>query len=184
MNPDTATLRSRDICAILGVSDQSLYRWLARPYPVHHFSDVKPRGRTYALPEIVARLRQRSRDGLSGADLGSVVAFDTQARAARGDDILWLGEGAQDRAASFLAALEGEEVERARACMKAVRHAATQTGLSGVNRLSQIALIHPGLVRFILTGQTNELPVGNAGWESFTKAIWAVNPVHNYEEKV
>jgi len=179
MNPSNATLRSVDLCALLGVSDQSLYRWLANPYPANHFSRPAPRGRTYALPEIVVRLRQRRKSGLSGDELSRVVEFDTQSRATRADDALWLGDGAQDRSAAFFAALDNEETERARECMKAVRHAATDTGLCGVNRLAQITLIQPGVVRFILTGQGDEMPVGDAGWSAFVKAIWAVNPAEN-----
>lgn len=178
MNPNSATLRSTDLCALLGVSDQSVFRWLSGPYPSHIFTS---RARHYALPEIVGRLRERRARGLTGADLAALVAYDTQTRAARDTDSLWLGDGAQDRAASFFAALIGEEVERARDCMKAVRHAATDTGLSGVNRLAQIALIQPGLVRFILTGEADERPVGDGGWQSFAKALWAVNPAENIE---
>jgi len=179
MNPNSATLRSTDICALLGVCDQSLYRWLSGPYPAHNFAN---RARHYALPEIVARLRERRARGLHGDDIAALVNFDTQTRAARADDALWLGDGAQDRSAAFFAALTGEETERARDCMKAVRHAATDTGLSGVNRLAQIALIQPGIVRFILSGQADELPVGDGGWQSFVKAVWAVNPAENYKE--
>lgn len=181
MNPSTATLRSLDLCALLGVSDQSLYRWLSGPYPVNHFSRSAPRGRTYAPPEIVVRLRERRARGLTGADLAAVVAHDSAVRAQNGDDGLWLDHDALDRSAAFYVSLRGEEVERARDCMKAVRHAATDTGLCGVNRLAQVALIQPGIVRFILTGEADELPVGNAGWCAFVKAIWAVNPAENIE---
>lgn len=180
MNPDSATLRSTDLCAILHSTDQSLYRWLARPYPVHHVATQAPKGRTYALPEIVARLRDRRHLGLHGDDLAAVVTFDTETRAARDSDFLWLGDDALDRAAAFFAALSGEEVERARDVMKAVRNAAIGCGLTGVNRLGQIALIHPAVVRFVLTGEADELPIG-AGWQSFAKAIWAVNPAESYE---
>jgi len=66
--------------------------------------------------------------------------------------------------------------------MKACRHATVAAGLSGINRLAQIALIQPGIVRFILSGEVDELPVNDSGWQSFSKALWAVNPpVENYE---
>lgn len=181
MNPSTATLRSLDLCALLGVSDQSLYRWLAHPYPMNHFSRSTPRGRTYALPELVVRLRERRARGLTGEDLAAVVAHDTTVRDQTGNDGLWLDNDALDRAASFFAALVGEETERARDVMKTMRNAATESGLTGVNRLAQIALIQPGIVRFILTGQAAELPVRVVGWSAFVKAIWAVNPADNYE---
>ncbi|WP_333848268.1 hypothetical protein [Phaeobacter italicus] len=181
MNPETATLRSSDLCALLGVPHRSLWRWLSAPYPPHHFSETAPRGRTYALPEIVARLRKRRDWGLSGEGLARVLAFDTETRAARQADCLWLGDDAQGRAASFFAALTGEETERARDVMKTMRNAAAAAGLPAISRMGQIALIQPGSVRFILSGEADELPAGDAGWQSFAKAIWAVNPSENYE---
>lgn len=111
MNPDSAIMRSTDLCSLLGTSDQSLYRWLVRPYPPHHFSSAAPRGRTYAAPEVVARLRERRARGLSGDDLARVVEFDTVSRSAMESDFLWVGEDAQGRAAAFFACLEGEETE-------------------------------------------------------------------------
>ena len=181
MNPNSATLRSTDICALLGVSDQSLYRWLSDPYPTFVWSNCSPRGRTYALPEVVARLREHRRKGLYG-DLAALVAHDTDVRAQNGEDGLWLDHDAQDRSAAFCAALAGDETERARSVMKAMRGAAMAAGLSGINRLAQVALIHTGVVRFILSGEADELPVGDAGWQSFAKALWAVNPpVEKYE---
>lgn len=181
MNPNSATLRSTDICTLLSVSDQSTYRWLSAPYPTFVWSNCTPRGRTYALPEIVARLRERRRGGLDGDDLAALVAHDVAARAQNGDDGLWLDKDAQDRAAAFYAAFDGEERERARSVMKAVRAAAMAVGLSGINRLAQIALIHAGVVRFILSGEADELPVTDGGWQSFAKALWAVNPSEQYE---
>ena len=182
MNPASATLRSSDLCALLAATDRSLHRWLAHPYPVHHIPTISPRGRTFALPEIVVRLRKRRSVGLDGDDLARVVAFDTATRTQRQVDDMWIGEDAQGRAASFFAALDGEEDERARACKREVRNAATSCSLTGVSRLGQIALIHPGIVRYILTDEANELPVGDAGWQSFAKALWAVNPAEHLEE--
>lgn len=181
MNPNSATLRSTDICALLGASDQSLYRWLSDPYPTFVWSNCNPRGRTYALPEIVARLRERRRGGLYGEDLAALVAHDTAVRAQNGDDGLWLDRDAQDRSGAYYAALCGEEAERAREIMKAIRGAATEARLSGINRLTQITLIQPGIVQFILSGEASELPVTYGGWQSFAKALWAVNPTENIE---
>lgn len=177
MNPNSATLRSTSICALLGVSDRSVFRWLSGPYPIHVFTS---RARNYALPEIVGRLRERRARGLYD-DLAALVEHDTTVRTQNGDDGLWLDHDAQDRAAAFYAALCGEETERARDVMKAMRRAAMSAGLNGVNRLAQIALIHPGVVRFVLTGEADELPMTDGGWQSFAKAIWAVNPAENFE---
>jgi len=97
MNPNSATLRSTDICTLLSVSDQSVFRWLSDPYPTFVWSNYTPRGRTYALPEIVARLRERRHLGLHGDDLAALVDFDTSVRAENGDDGLWLDKDGQDR---------------------------------------------------------------------------------------
>ncbi|EPX82124.1 hypothetical protein Salmuc_02493 [Salipiger mucosus DSM 16094] len=88
---------------------------------------------------------------------------------------------AVNRSEAFYASLRGEEIERARAVTKAIRGAAVGAGLSGINRLAQITIIHPGFVRFILSGETDELPVTDAGWHSFAKPLWAVNPSEQYE---
>lgn len=181
MNPETATLRATDLCALLGVSYRSMWRWLSAPYPAHHLSEIAPRGRTYALPEIVARLRERRDLGLSGDDLARVSEFDARARAACESDFLWLGDGAQKRATLFLSALDAEEAERARVCVKVMRNATTSAGLIDASIIEEAAIIHPSLVRYILTTEADELPVGDAGWQSFSKAIWAVNPTENYE---
>ena len=174
MNPYTATLRSTDICNLLNVTDRSAYRWLSNPYPRHVGAT-----RRYALPEVVARLRLRRNNGLSGEDLRRVVTFDSEARSKEeifhNANFMWLGDDADERAGEFRAALEGEEVERAREVQKEVRAAALQTGLPSVERLRQIVL-HPSAVRFILTGSASETPCGDTGWVSFTKALWAINP--------
>ena len=179
MNHNACTIRSTDLQNLLNVSDRSVWRWMHEPYPRH----ATPKNvRTYALPEVVARLRLRRKNGLSGDDLHRVVTFDTVARAKReifeNADFMWLGDAAEDRAKEFRAAIEGEgeAVERARAVQKEVRVAAMQAGLPGVERLRQSVLTHPGVARFVLTGEANELPASDAGWLAFTKALWAVNP--------
>ncbi|MER3352657.1 MAG: hypothetical protein RLQ73_01680 [Hoeflea sp. D1-CHI-28] len=185
MNPITATLRSADLCALLGVSDQSLYRWMTNPYPPFHDFRRAPRGKMFAVPDTVARLRQRRKRGLHGSDLFGVVAFDAQARAERarhGADDLWLGIDPEPRAEAFRAALTGEEVERARLVQKTAAQAALAAGVPRVERLRQIVLIHPATVRFILTGEGDELPAGDAGWQSWVRAIDIVN-IPNTEHK-
>ena len=186
MNPITATMRSTDLCALLGVSDQSIFRWMARPYPPFHDFRCAPRGKMFALPETVARLRARRRGGLVGDDLSRVVGFDARVRAERarqGADELWLGDDPESRAAAFRAALKGEEEERARSVQKAVTSAAMAAGVPRVERLRRITLIHPACVRFILTGEAEELPVGDAGWAAWIRAVDVVN-IPAAEERV
>ncbi|MEO9632437.1 MAG: hypothetical protein ABJG14_18550 [Sulfitobacter sp.] len=180
MNNHTCTIRSTDLQNLLSITDRTVYRWLSGPYPRH----ALPKNvRTYALPEVVARLRLRRKNGLSGDDLHRVVTFDSVARSKaelfQNADFMWLDDDAEARAKEFVAVLEGEEVERARAVQRAVRAAALAGGLTGVQRLTEIALIHPGAARFILTGSAAETPCGDAGWQSFTKALWAINPKQN-----
>ena len=185
MNPHTATIRSSDVQRLLRVSDQSLYRWLARPYPVH-ISRTKTRsGKYYALPEIVARLRERRERGLVGGDLCQIVAHDTAVRSARGFDDLWLGEKITERAASFSCACsERDEAARAQLCRAQVREAALSAGLPDAERLAEICVLHPAIARYVLTAQDEELPVSDAGWQSFAKALWAVNPISHFKENV
>jgi hypothetical protein len=181
MNPSTATLRASDLVPLLGSCHRSLWRWFKAPsYPLH-FAATSPKGRTYALPEVVTRLREARHTGLTGAELRRVVAYDTATRAVRGDDFLWIGGDAQTRAKTFLAVLDGEETERARAIMGELRNALSRSGLSGIDRLATSTCIHPAAVRFILTDSADELPIGD-GWESFARAIWAVNPIENINE--
>lgn len=178
MNPISASLRSTDLCDLLGVSDQSIFRWMARPYPPFHDFRCAPRGKMFALPETVARLRERRRGGLGGDDLSRLVHFDAQIRAERarqGADDLWLGDDPEGRAAAFRAALTGEEEERARSAQKTVTGAAMAVGVPRVERLRRITLIHPACVRFILSGEAEELPVGDAGWTAWLKAVDVVN---------
>lgn len=178
MNPITASLRSTDLCALLGVSDQSIFRWMARPYPPFHDFRCAPRGKMFAPPEIVIRLRERRRGGLGGDALYRVVDFDMRVRAERarqGADDLWLGDDPESRAAAFRAALTGEEEERARLVQQTVANAALDAGVPRVERLRQITIIHPACIRFILIGEAEELPVGDAGWAAWIKAIDVVN---------
>ncbi|MEQ8896320.1 MAG: hypothetical protein RID23_04455 [Roseovarius sp.] len=186
MNPISATLRSADLCALLGVSDQSLYRWMAHPYPPFHDFRRAPRGKMFAVPDTVARLRQRRKRGLHGSDLSEVVAFDAQVRAERarhGADDLWLGIDPEPRAEAFRAALTGEEGERARLVQKTVANTALDAGVPRVERLRQIVLIHPAAVRFILANEGDELPIGDAGWTAWIKAIDIVNiPTTEHKE--
>ncbi|QFT80908.1 hypothetical protein FIU89_09835 [Roseovarius sp. THAF27] len=185
MNPITATLRSADLCTLLSVSDQSIYRWTAKPYPPFHDFRCSPRGKMFALPDIVVWFRERRKRGLYEDDLSRVVEFDAHVRAERardGVDDLWLGDAPEARAEGFLKALTGEEFERARLVQKTTTSFAMAVGVPRIERLRKIVLIHPGCVRFILTGEHDELPVGDAGWASWVKAIEVVNiPIEEKE---
>jgi len=134
----------------------------------------------YALPEVVTLLRANRKRGLYGDNLARVVAYDTGERAERAaspgfPDDVWLGGTPQARAEAFRAALTDEEGERARLVQKATAHAALVAGVPRVERLRQITIIHPACVRFILTGDVEELPVGDAGWAAWIKAVDVVN---------
>ncbi|WP_167647627.1 hypothetical protein [Mameliella alba] len=134
------------------------------------------RARWYDLPTVVARLRERRKRGCFGDDLAALVDADTFERLEirGGQDELFLGDDALGRSVDFYAALVGEEAPRASAVRREVRKGAVSAGLIGVDRLSQVALLQPGIVRYILTGQADELPRGD-GWRSFTSGLWAVN---------
>jgi hypothetical protein len=66
--------------------------------------------------------------------------------------------------------------------MSAVRTAAIDAGLNGVEHLRQSILIYPPVVRFILTDEADELPANGAGWNSLTRALWCVNPLTTIKE--
>lgn len=174
LDTNSATLRILDLQNLGVATKRSLVRWF-QPRPVAHMVSGSPKGVLYPLPEVVARIRQRSQRGLFGDVLHRVVTFDAQVRAQRGDDI-YLGEHAQRRAAEFVCCLAPEEAERARGIQRQVREAAICSGLPGVEHLRQITLTHPAAARFILSNQSDELPCGNAGWRSWVSALWAVNP--------
>lgn len=175
MNPNSATMRATDLCALLGVSDQSIYRWMARPYPVNHDFARAPRGRMFALPEVVVRLRERRKQGLFGSQLARVVEFDRAVRAEREFDDHWLGECPESRTDRFAAVLTDAENERFSFCRRAVGNAAVSCGLHGIERLRHIILVHPGVARFVLTGQAEELPVSDIGWQSWVRALDVLN---------
>jgi len=177
MNLDarSATLRILDLEALGVAPKRSLIRWL-QPRPLVHVVSGSPKGVLYPLPEVVARIRQRSQRGLSGDVLHRVVTFDAQVRAERGTDDIYLGDSAPERAAGFVCCLSPGESERARAVSAAVREEAIRSGLPGVEHLRQSVLTHPAAVRFILSNQSDELPCGDAGWRSWISALWAVNP--------
>jgi hypothetical protein len=161
------------------VTTTSVRNWFAPDHPIHV---LEQRVRWYPLPEVVARLRERRKRGLApgSPEMAALVEHDTAERENRpGADDLWLGERALERAADFFACLAGEETIRARALRAEVRKAALGAGLQGcgIDRLSQSALNHPAAVRWILTGQADELPVGDAGWSAWVTALWCVNPV-------
>ena|GEM_PF-1873853 len=177
LDTNSATLRILDLQNLGVATKRSLIRWF-QPRPVAHMVSGSPKGVLYPLPEVVARIRQRSQRGLSGDVLHRVVTFDAQVRANRGDDI-YLGEYAQRRAAEFVCCLAPEEAERARGIQRQVREAAICSGLPGVEEhLQRTVLIHPAAARFILSNQSDELPCG-AGWRSWVSALWAVNPEKN-----
>ncbi len=177
LDTNSATLRILDLQNLGVATKRSLVRWF-QPRPVAHVVSGSPKGVLYPLPEVVARIRQRSQRGLSGDVLHRVVTFDSQVRARRGDDI-YLGEHAQCRSAEFACSLAPEEAERARGIQRQVREAAIRSGLPGVEHLRQITLIHPAVVRYVLSNQADELPWGDAGWRSWISALWAVNPEKN-----
>ncbi|MBS4009163.1 MAG: hypothetical protein KGZ72_00250 [Roseovarius sp.] len=179
MNPITATMRLTDLATILRVHIRSLVRWVDRNSPAHDFGHA-PRGVMYALPEAVIFLRANRKRGLCSDDLARVVTFDANERATRAatplyPDDIWLGIDPESRAGAFWAALTPEERERARLIQKDVAGAAIAAGVARVERLRNITLIHPAAVRFILTGEGDELPVGRAGWRAWAKAIDVVN---------
>lgn len=188
MNPITATLRATDLCILLDVAPRSFERWLPRPIPVHVDFSAAPRGRMYALPEVLTFLRANRKRGLYGDDLARIVKYDTSERAERAaspgfPDDVWLGGTPEVRSESFRAALIGAEVERARLVQKAVGQAAVVAGVPRVERLRQIVLIHPAVVRFILANEGDELPAGDAGWKSWVRAVDIVNiPATEHKE--
>jgi hypothetical protein len=181
MSLDTngATLRILDLQNLGVATKRSLIRWF-QPRPVAHMVSGSPKGVLYPLPEVVARIRQRSQRGLSGDVLHRVVTFDAQVRAQRGTDDIYLGDSAPERAAEFVCCLSPEESERAHAVQRRVGYEAIRSGLlPGVEHLRQITLIHPAAVKFVLSNSADELPCGDAGWRSWVSALWAVNPEKN-----
>jgi hypothetical protein len=176
-NSHSATLRILDLEELGVANKRSLIRWF-HPRPLHVVSGA-PKGVLYPLPEVVTRIRQRSRIGLSGGVLHRVVRFDAAAREERGEDDIYLGDDVEKRASEFVFCLAPEESERACAIQREIRAAALRCALPGVAHLRQIVLIHPAAVRYILANASDELPCGGAGWRSFTNALWAVNPKYN-----
>jgi hypothetical protein len=182
LDTNSATLRILDLQNLGVATKRSLVRWF-QPRPVAHMVSGSPKGVLYPLPEVVARIRQRSRIGLFGDVLHRVVSFDAAVRAERGEDDIYLGECAEQRAAAFACCLTPKESERARAVQREIRAAALQSGLPGVEHLRNIVLICPSVAKYVLSNSADELPCGDGGWRSFTNALWAVNPKYNNQNK-
>jgi hypothetical protein len=182
MNASTATLRARDLQNLLNVSARSIWRWLSPNYPPSVCFGRSPR--LYALIDIVPRLRATRAAGLEGGDLAALVTFDAAVRGRRSADDLWLGgDDAGARATAFLECLSDEERTRAREVGRTIRSAITAAGLTDADRLALTAMIQPGIVRYVLSGDRAELPVGQRGEESFARALWAMNPPSTIEQK-
>jgi hypothetical protein len=111
------------------------------------------------------------------------VAFDASARARRSGDDLWLGDDPEARATAFLECLSDEERGRAREVGRTIRNAITAAGLTDADRLAHVAVIQPGIVRYVLSGDRAELPIGQRGEESFARALWAMNPPNAVADK-
>ncbi len=178
LDTNSATLRILDLQNLGVATKRSLIRWF-QPRPVAHMVSGSPKGVLYPLPEVVARIRQRSQRGLSGDVLHRVVTFDSQVRAQRGTDDIYLGDSAPERAAEFVCCLAPEEAERARGVSRQVREVASRNCLPAAEHLRRTVLIHPAAARFILSNQSDELPCGDAGWRSWVSALWAINPETN-----
>ena len=167
------TISGPDLQAALGVTPQSIVRWFKNNHDGH--PPYRRDGKTifYRLRDVVVRLRHVRPRGLYGDELSSIVAQDAERRCEAPLDDIHVGEDPEGVSA-LLRALTHAETERLRDIRVAFRHTCAACGLTPdlyINRL----VLHPGIFRFVLTGDEAEIPT-LYGWPSFTRAFCAANP--------
>jgi len=175
------TTSATDLIDLFGWSYQSTYRWFSRHpdgYPPHTNRD---RGRYFRLEDVVGRLRDARKRGLYGEELEAVVKHDAKVRRTASHEDLYIGEDVERRADKVIAALTPNELDRLKACKKAFTSAAISAGSIGLTRLRHALILHPAILRYVLTKNNAELPVGDLGWFSFSKALCVVNVVPSNE---
>ena len=172
------TTSASNLVAILGTTYQTTFNWMAKHpdrHPTHYVSRVAPRGKFYRLADLVIRLREMRKGGFKGGALEAVVQHDADVRRAAGHEDLYIGEDIEARAEKLVAALDPHEANLLKGCMAGFTNAAVAAGCVGIARTRKALILHPGILRFVLTRDRSELPVGDLGWFSFAKAFCVMN---------
>lgn len=174
------TTNATHITALLGVTFQSTFRWFSRHgggYPEHvsRGNGAGGSARHYRLSDVVSRLRRARSRGLCGRDLALLVEHDAEARRMASHEDLYIGDRTAQRSDDLIKVLTSEEESRLRSARSSFANAAVAAGVKGIARLRHALILHPGVLRFVLTGSTSEMPVGDLGWFSFSRAFCVIN---------
>ncbi|MFD0909522.1 hypothetical protein [Ruegeria arenilitoris] len=164
------TITVPDLQACLRVSSATPKGWLG---------DC-PRERTgpryaYRLPDILPRIRERRPRGLSAAEARSLVEVDRVKRS-YGEDTLYLGEDARERAQRLVNSLTESESERLAYCQSQFTAALVERLLdrevfTHIEFLRLLLALHPDILAYVMTADDAVLP----DWRAFAPAFAVIN---------
>ena len=176
-------ITSTVLSVVLAISDQAIWRWFSRngtdAYPPHFVG--QQRCKHYALPDVVARLREGRNRGLAGGDLRDLVDFDTAHRAELllTGPALHLGSDLAERAATVHAALTPVEAARfaqSRTNIRVGLLTAFWQRLQHVDpAIYDLAVLHPSVLRYVLIGEADELPTTSTEWVNWAAEFITTN---------
>lgn len=164
------TLTAPDVANVCGVHQNTAYkRCAAAPSIRRDWNTLY-----YRPADLIPVLRAR-RGGVSAEQIAGLLDLDAERRAeqglyARGD--LYVGD--QDAAAlvEVLTPLELERLELVKRRLRAGALGAFWTrAMSIPSSVWSFAVLHPCVLRYVLTGSEDELPATASGWANFSASF-------------
>jgi len=127
----------------------------------------------YRLADVVPAIRARRAGGLSASEARSLVEVD-RTKQSYGEDTLYLGEDALDRACRLIDCLIKSERERLALCQSQFTAALVETLLDRdvfehLEVLRTVLALHPDILAYVLTGNSE------VEWREFSPAFAVVN---------
>ncbi|MBS9716746.1 hypothetical protein ACFFUT_17120 [Pseudohalocynthiibacter aestuariivivens] len=171
---DIYSLPTPAIHALIPSTMRALRGWL-RGLP----SERRGHTKFYRLSNTVVRLRQARKKGLSTVEIESLVAADVAARI-HSEPGVDLGDDATARAAELLTTFTQPELERLQRVQIAfVTGLVTAFWSTPVHSIvTHVLHLHPDVLRYILTGQSDAIPMLESEWRAFSLQFYTAN-LHN-----
>ncbi|MFT5797169.1 MAG: hypothetical protein ACI84R_001226 [Candidatus Azotimanducaceae bacterium] len=160
---------------ICHVTRQTTHRWLTKhPIPSHSPSTTVFR-RRFLLEDIVILIRTVSRGGMTGHMATRLTDHDAAARAAAGDEAMYLGTNLQERADALIAVLTPDELDRLRSARSAFTKGALAGKCGRIATVRHALILYPPVLSYVLAYTTRRMPVGKLGWYSTARALTIIN---------